>query len=454
MPTFNDSPNPAGDASGTPTLRQERGLAIAEAGKVRQKGTLWVVPSQTGHGTYVVEPNATTPNCSCPDYETRQIKCKHLWAVEFSIRRDFTADGTSVTETLKVTYRQEWSAYNAAQTTEKEHVAALLHDLCAAIDSPAYTFGRPRPPLADAVFAAVMKVYGTASGRRSMVDMHGYAAKGYIAKAPHYNSIFNILENPDLTPLLKAMIEESAEPLRMVETEFAVDSSGFSSSVYRRWFDHKYGRERARSEYVKAHVMIGVKTNVVTSVEVTPEYINDYPLLKPLLASTAARFNVAKLSADKGYTGRSNIVAIEEAGAVPLIPMRARMKRRGPGAWERAFDFFTEHRNEFLAQYHKRSNVETTFHMIKSKFGAFVRSKRPVAQVNEVLCKVLLHNLCCLVQSFHEFGLAAEFWGTGRAVAVPALEGASSWAQGIPPRTPWTHPRKQGRKPVVFQAPT
>ncbi len=31
--------------------------------------------------------------------------------------------------------------------------------------------------------------------------------------------------------------------------------------------------------------------------------------------------------------------------------------------------------------------------MIKAKFGARVRSKTPVAQVNEVLYKVLCHNL-------------------------------------------------------------
>jgi hypothetical protein len=48
--------------------------------------------------------------------------------------------------------------------------------------------------------------------------------------------------------------------------------------------------------------------------------------------------------------------------------------------------------------------------MIKSKFGTSVRSKTPVAQVNELLCKVLCHNLCCLNQSFYELGVEAEFW--------------------------------------------
>jgi hypothetical protein len=61
------------------------------------------------------------------------------------------------------TYPQAWRAYNAAQTHEKAMVADLLRDLCAAIDAPIQRRGRPRIPLADAVFAAVMKVYGTTS---------------------------------------------------------------------------------------------------------------------------------------------------------------------------------------------------------------------------------------------------------------------------------------------------
>jgi hypothetical protein len=50
--------------------------------------------------------------------------------------------------------------------------------------------------------------------------------------------------------------------------------------------------------------------------------------------------------------------------------------------------------------------------MIKMKFGGAVRSKTPVAQVNEVLCKVLCHNICVLIQSIYELGLEPTFWQT------------------------------------------
>jgi len=69
--------------------------------------------------------------------------------------------------------------------------------------------------------------------------------------------------------------------------------------------------------------------------------------------------------------------------------------------------------------YHKRSNVETAYSMIKAKFGGSVRAKTPVAQVNEVLAKVLCHNICVLIQSIYELGIAATF-GTELA-AVPEV---------------------------------
>jgi transposase len=77
--------------------------------------------------------------------------------------------------------------------------------------------------------------------------------------------------------------------------------------------------------------------------------------------------------------------------------------------WTRMFHFYNLHREEFLQHYHKRSNVETTFHMIKAKFGQRLRSKTLTAQINEALCKVLCHNLCVVIQSTHELGIDATF---------------------------------------------
>lgn len=62
-----------------------------------------------------------------------------------------------------------------------------------------------------------------------------------------------------------------------------------------------------------------------------------------------------------------------------------------------------------MEHYHKRSNVEATFSMIKRKFGEGVRSQSEAGRVNEALCKVLCHNLCCVIQSMYEFDVVPTF---------------------------------------------
>ena len=46
------------------------------------------------------------------------------------------------------------------------------------------------------------------------------------------------------------------------------------------------------------------------------------------------------------------------------------------------------------SSYHRRSNIESAFSMVKQKFGDSCRSKTDTAMKNETLCKLLAHNLC------------------------------------------------------------
>ena len=86
--------------------------------------------------------------------------------------------------------------------------------------------------------------------------------------------------------------------------------------------------------------------------------------------------------------------------------------------------YYNFQRDDFSAHYHKRSNAETTMAMIKSKFGGSVKSKGSEAQINEVLCKILAHNICVLIQSFYELGIESLFCTESPSVAqkVPYLK--------------------------------
>ncbi len=110
-------------------------------------------------------------------------------------------------------------------------------------------------------------------------------------------------------------------------------------------------------------------------------------------------------------TSNDNLVAIEAAHAVPYIPFKSNSKGTGrTDAWRRLWHMFEAQNDQFLAHYHKRSNVESTFSMVKRKFGASVRAKTFSAQINEVLLKCLCHNLACVVHAIHELRIDPVFW--------------------------------------------
>src|SRR5579871_1695516 len=156
--------------------RQERGLVIAATKQIRRISPFaWLVPSQNSDKKYHVFMDHDNKHCSCPDHLELGVRCKHIFAVEFVIQRELFPDGTETTtqtvvvaEKVRKTYPQQWVAYNAAQTNEKDKFLMLLRDLCSRIETPAQSNangGRPRIPFSDAIFAACFKVYSTFSGR-------------------------------------------------------------------------------------------------------------------------------------------------------------------------------------------------------------------------------------------------------------------------------------------------
>lgn len=304
----------------------------------------------------------------------------------------------------KQTYAQNWEVYDKAQCREKTLLMPLLAELCKNVEPKEYEFGRPSFPVSDMLFCAVLKVYSSRSLRRFMGELKIAKEKGYIDKMPSFASIGHFLQRKDITPVLQDLIVKSSLPLRYMEADFAVDASGFSTCRFRRWFNFKYGKESDYRIWIKAHLMCGVKTNIVTSVRLSEARRHDSPYLKTLVEETAENFDICKVTADKAYSSRENHEIIAEAGGTPFIPFRKIAGKRpwGSPTWKKMWHYFMYNQEEFMQHYHKRSNVETTFHMIKAKFGNSLKSRSKTAQINEVLCKILCHNLCVLIHEMHE----------------------------------------------------
>jgi transposase/predicted nucleic acid-binding Zn finger protein len=402
-------------------VRELRGLDIANRYTIKQENGTWFVPSSSGKSErYKVCLKAQ--KCTCPDFEIRRNKCKHIFAAEYCFEQDFlnelSAEDITIPQVYvpaKKTYAQDWIAYDKAQTCEKSEFQFLLAELCKGIGEPSQIKGRPRLPLEDMIFSCVYKIYSTFSLRRFNTDINEAHKKGFLERTPHYKSISRYFGMEVLTPYLKMLIEESSLPLVSLEKSFAVDASGLSTSQGFTWLHAKYTEPRLinKKDWLKIHICCGTKTNIISAVEVTERHEADSNYFEPLVKATAQNFEMVEVSADKAYLSRANMQTAVDNNAIPYIAWKANSRatnKEGNHLWNKLFHYYALNQEKFLEHYHQRSNVETTFSMIKAKFGGSLRSKTRTAQINEALCKILAHNICVLNQSMFELGVKADFW--------------------------------------------
>ena len=94
------------------------------------------------------------------------------------------------------------------------------------------------------------------------------------------------------------------------------------------------------------------------------------------------------MSADKAYLSVDNLSYIARMGCTAFIPFKSDTAIPTPDkpyVWKKMYNYFTFNREEFMQQYHKQSNVESTFSMLKTRCIDLIGSKNETAQINEVL---------------------------------------------------------------------
>jgi transposase len=392
--------------------RDERGKAIADQGHQIKKVNdhAFKVKSQSGKGFYEVRTTENVMTCTCPDFVYRGGKCKHVAATKYYLEvQKETLEGT-VTEKVHLTYAQAWNAYNEAQKIEVKLFDELLKDLVQTIPEPEQSMGRPRLPLHETLFCAIQKVYSQLSSRRAYSLFQNATERGQINHAPHFNAPSKLFNNPEITPMLHKLITLSALPVAELETDFAVDSTGFRTTTFNAYNGVKHGQAKEH-RWIKAHFATGVKTNIVTSVAITDENGGDSPQFAPLVKETSENFNIHEVSADMAYSSRNNLEIVGNLGGTAYIPYRKNATARAGGSalWKKMYHYFQLNREEFMEHYHKRSNIEATNAAIKRKFGETLKSKNPTAQVNELLAKIVAYNLTVVIHEMYENRIEPSF---------------------------------------------
>jgi transposase len=392
--------------------REDRGKAIAsqtnQITKVDDQS--FKVKSQSGKGYYDVKETKYGMTCTCQDFLKRGGKCKHILATKYYLEVHKETPQGIVTEKIHLTYTQAWNAYNEAQKAEIKLFDELLKDLVQAIPEPEQTMGRPRLSMHESLFCGIQKVYSQLSSRRAYSLFQNATVRGQIEHAPHFNAPSKLFNNPEITPILHQLVFLSSLPVADLETDFAIDSTGFRTTSFSVYNGMKHGQTKEH-KWLKAHMCVGVKTNIVAAVTITDGNSNDSPQFSPLIKQTSEGFTIKEVSADLAYSSKKNLELVSSVGGVPYIPFKKNVtgKARGSSMWAKMYHYFQLNRDEFMECYHKRSNIESTNAAIKRKFGETLKSKNPIAQVNELLSKIIAYNLTVVIHEMYENGINPEF---------------------------------------------
>lgn len=314
-----------------------------------------------------------------------------------------------------------WKRYNQARTNEKRMFYMLLDDLLDVIPVPKIINGRPPIPLKDLIFCGCLKLYNGFSARRISSDMDHAHKMGFIEKTPHFNTLLNFMKDEVTYEILKYLVTLSAMPVSCVETDFALDGSGFGSYQYERWMKVRFGGDKTKRgwrNYVKLHISVGTNTQIITAAEVTHGNLSDHNQLPYLVKQTSANFNAEKYLADKAYSSRKNFEIIAELNALPFIPFKSNTtgKSKGCPLWHAMFDYFNNNQEDFKHYYGQRAQSESAFSRIKRNWGEFLKSKTFESQKNEVLLKCLCHNIACLVAQIYERDLKINFEDCSKSI--------------------------------------
>ena len=228
---------------------------------------------------------------------------------------------------------------------------------------------------------------------------------------PCFKTLSNYRENNSLQIILDKLIEESSKPLSVIEHDFATDATGIRTNLFSSWYSIRCKREIKKRDHLTIHITTGVKSNIVTALNVEIKSGNDNKIMREHVDKTNENFKINEWSGDGRYWCKDNCRKVTEVGAKPYFMVWKNWsgKSRGCMPWKIMNLESKNNPEEYGKHYHKRSNVESTNHSKKALFGNKVYSRLPSARINEEMLRWINHNLCVLNRAKYEWKINPKF---------------------------------------------
>jgi len=228
---------------------------------------------------------------------------------------------------------------------------------------------------------------------------------------PCFKTLSNYRENNSLQTILDKLIEESSKPLSVIENDFATDATGIRTKLFSSWYSLRCKKEIKKRDHLTIHITTGVKSNIVTALNVETKSGNDNKIFREHVNKTAKNFEVNEFSGDGRYWCKENCKKVIEMGAKPYFKVWKNWsgKSRGCMPWKLMNLEFKNNPEEYEKHYHKRSNVESTNMSKKMLHGEKVYSRLASARINEETLRWVNHNLNVLNRAKHQWDISPKF---------------------------------------------
>lgn len=308
-----------------------------------------------------------------------------------------------------MTIKRNWSLINERQAKQDLYAWDIIS---LAVDALNITeknkgIGRPQANKSDQLKLAILKIYNKSSYRRQHSFNMLYTNAGYTTRLIRRSTINQVFIEERFTTYLEQIYRNLANFLIPFENSFAIDSTGFSSRYNSRWVKVRLDFQKHKL-YRKLHIICGTHTGIITEARISKGLAADSPFLKELVGNTSKRFNLKRVCADAGYLSRENVQFIEDVKAKPFIMPKKNVTDKCRGhypAWRRMVRLWRENPDLFNKEYHLRSRVENVFSMMKTTLLDGINSKTYTSQNNELLIRIICHNLSVIIEAIFKFGL-------------------------------------------------
>lgn len=308
--------------------------------------------------------------------------------------------------------RIDWARYRRFLRHRWKALFALLRHLVRGTPSPysvrpPHTRGRPPTDPRDVLrFLLLRALEGwsydeTHATLAACPDLRRQLGFRRLPAAPTVAALAPRIPPPHLERLIATLARRIATP----HLHLAGDGTGLSTRRFERWIAARVPSGH-RHAFVKLHALVATSAQFPPfyAAHVTDAYTNDTTELPRLLEQIPSDRPLGNVTLDKGYLSKRNAQAIAERGGRPVIALRKNIPittaPEGAPAWKAMVRDQFLHRREFRCRYRRRAVIEGVFGAFKDRFGAFLRSRRPICQCVEILLRVVLWN--ALAVTYHE----------------------------------------------------